>query len=63
MRWNNDDNLLTQIKNDPTLAHILVVILIPEYEAASLRDHEHNNLCVSNPLNLEGLFAIVKHIS
>jgi CheY-like chemotaxis protein len=61
--WMNDKGLLIQIKNDAALKDIPVVILTAfEGEEASLDDDLVDILCVSKPLNLDCLVAIVKHI-
>ena len=59
----NDKGLLIQIKNYAALKDIPVVILTAsEGEEASLYGDLVDILCVSKPLNLDYLIAIVKHI-
>jgi len=61
--WKKGNRLLQQIEGDATLAHIPIVILTAfEGEEASLHDSLVGILCVSKPLDMSALDAIVSHI-
>lgn len=61
--WCHPDSLLMQIKNDPTLKHIPVVILTAIGDEESPSEDLPISLCVAKPLTVECLFGIVKHMN
>lgn len=57
------DNLPEQIKADPTLKHIPVVVLTAfEGEEAILNNTASIDLCLTKPVNPDSLFSLVKRL-
>ena len=54
-------HLPKQIKNDPTLSHIPIVVLTAfEGEEDSLSDRSFIDLCLPKPVNPDSLFSLMK---